>query len=83
MMLPKEAYLAISIEGISLLWPDTKIAISFWPYRDVIGWNYTADRVMIKVGGLMMKDQICIRALTDVGQEICVVVGSFAKLANK
>jgi hypothetical protein len=51
-------------------------------YRDISGWSFGADRINLKTGGLMEKDQINIKGFTERGEEICHVISSYVQLLS-
>jgi hypothetical protein len=54
-----------------------------WAYNELCGWSYGPDRVNIKVGSLMEKDQTNFKATTYQGREICHIISLYVSQYSK
>ena len=50
-----------------------------WEYPEIYGWSFAADRINIKVGSLLERNQTSFKAFTQAGSEICHFVGEYVQ----
>jgi hypothetical protein len=79
MTLPEEVLLAITFTGVMLVNKNTKQPIIMWGYQEVSSYSAGPDRVNLKLGGMMAKDQVNFKATTTQGREICHILNIYSK----
>ena len=83
MNLPDEIMIALTLNGVMLVNRSTKQPIVLWSYKEISTYSAGVDRVNIKLGGMMEKDQMNFKAYTVQGREICQILNIYAKKALK
>lgn len=79
--LPENGVLIFSPSALIVFDPAKKASCKEWPYNAISGYSYSSDRVNLKLGGLMEKDQTILTAVTPLGREICFTLEIFGHLA--
>lgn len=75
--LPREVVLTINSDGIRLVHPEKKTALVSHTYQEISSWSFGPDYIKMKTGGMVQRAQRNMKATTDLGEEICLIISYY------
>ena len=82
-MLPDDVILTINSEGIRLLHPEKKTVLVSHTYQEISSWRFGAENISMKIGGMVQRAQKNMRAQTDQGEEICLIISFYVAALSR